>query len=94
MADVVVLVIMCRCKRAPRFGMSEHIQRSIVTYTFDARIRKSCFSFRGRLQASTNVIIHALNNNFWITNNYMWYKWKTLLITVLINVIIYSVIFV
>ena len=45
-------------------------------YTFDARIRKSCFSFRGR---STNVIIHALNNNSWITNNYMWYKWKTLL---------------
>ena len=48
-------------------------------YTFDARIRKSCFSFRGTLLASTNVIIHALNNNFWITNNYMWYKWKTLL---------------
>ena len=38
-------------------------------YTFDARIRKSCFSFRGRLLASTNVIIHALYNNFWITNN-------------------------
>ena len=44
--------------------------------TFEARLRKSCYSFQQRLFASKNMIVKCLTNNSWVRHNYMWNKWN------------------
>ncbi len=47
--------------------------------SFDCRQRKSVYKFKQRLMTCNNIIVQCINNNTWITNNYMWHRWNSLL---------------
>ncbi len=47
--------------------------------TFEAKMRKTCFKFKQRIEASENIIVQRICNNSWITNNYMVKYWNELL---------------
>jgi hypothetical protein len=47
--------------------------------SFDARLRKACFSFVKRLNCSSNVLIDTLQTNNWCKNNYLWRHWRSIL---------------
>jgi len=46
---------------------------------FETRIRKSCYKFRQRALLCENNVVFGVNNNTWITSNYMWRKWILLI---------------
>ena len=40
--------------------------------TFDCRFRKTVYKFQQRLLDSDNIIVQCINNNTWISNNYIY----------------------
>ena len=47
--------------------------------TFNARIRKSCYSFRQRVLQADNTMISHINDNMSVKSSYMWQRWQNIL---------------
>ena len=47
--------------------------------SFEAKTRKTCYTFRQRMVVSTNSVIFAIHNNNWFLSHYLRQRWENLL---------------